>query len=356
MILSIILLTTSLLVLFEADYLKSRTPTVSFLESKRGLNRTRNTVDSSAKVKRLPQAIIVGTRKSGTRALLKFLEVNPAIRSASNEVHFFDRPQNYKKGLDWYRNQMPETSINEITIEKSPAYFVTKSVPERVRDMNADVKLIVIFRNPVTRLISDYSQLTANRLRAMSLDQRYDSGKNNDPYAKLGLTDDNLWQEAGREFEEHVLRPDGGIDERRQIVKTGMYSIYLEKWMALFPRNQMHFVDGERLITEPDIELQKLEQFLGVKASIKREHFVFSSEKGFFCLSGRNSTQLSPSPLSQSFELGQTFNMSIKPICLSESKGRRHITVRKEVEKKLQYFYAPYNEYLQSLTNITFII
>lgn len=51
--------------------------------------------------KKLPQAIIIGVKKGGTRALLEALRVHPDVRAVGNEPHFFDR--NYEKGLDWYK-------------------------------------------------------------------------------------------------------------------------------------------------------------------------------------------------------------------------------------------------------------
>jgi hypothetical protein len=51
--------------------------------------------------KKLPQAIIIGAKKCGTRALLKFIGAHPNVSTAGAEVHFFDRF--YHMGLDWYR-------------------------------------------------------------------------------------------------------------------------------------------------------------------------------------------------------------------------------------------------------------
>lgn len=51
--------------------------------------------------KKLPQAIIIGVKKGGTRALLESLRLHPDIRAVGAEPHFFDR--NYDKGLEWYR-------------------------------------------------------------------------------------------------------------------------------------------------------------------------------------------------------------------------------------------------------------
>lgn len=60
---------------------------------------SRNT--SEIPIQRLPQAIIIGVKKSGTRALLQFLRIHPDVESLGQEAHFFDR--NYHRGLDWYR-------------------------------------------------------------------------------------------------------------------------------------------------------------------------------------------------------------------------------------------------------------
>jgi len=78
--------------------------------------------------RRLPQALIVGVRKCGTRALLEMLFMHPSIQKAAGEIHFFDRDENYRKGLDWYRRKMPHSFPGQITIEKSPSYFVTPEV------------------------------------------------------------------------------------------------------------------------------------------------------------------------------------------------------------------------------------
>ena len=55
----------------------------------------------SPPVKRLPQALIIGVKKCGTRALLEFLRVHPDVRASGPETHFFDR--HYHRGLEWYR-------------------------------------------------------------------------------------------------------------------------------------------------------------------------------------------------------------------------------------------------------------
>lgn len=110
----------------------------------------------------LPDALIIGVKKSGTRALLEFIRLHPDVRAAGMEVHFFDR--HYAKGLNWYRNKMPATISNlQITMEKTPSYFITKEAPKRVYNMNPKTKLLIVVRDPITRAISDYTQAVSKK-------------------------------------------------------------------------------------------------------------------------------------------------------------------------------------------------
>ena len=60
------------------------------------------------------------------------------------------------------RRQMPAMNGGEMTLEKTPSYFVTKSVPARVHNMSSDLRLIIVLRDPVTRAVSDYTQVSVS--------------------------------------------------------------------------------------------------------------------------------------------------------------------------------------------------
>lgn len=70
-------------------------------ESENGGGESGIPVSNTYGSKRFPQAIIIGVKKGGTRALLEFLRVHPDVRAVGAEPHFFDRF--YHKGLEWYR-------------------------------------------------------------------------------------------------------------------------------------------------------------------------------------------------------------------------------------------------------------
>lgn len=91
--------------------------------------------------------MIIGVRKCGTRALLEMLNLHPDIQKAPGEVHFFDRDENYLKGLEWYRRKMPHSFHGQITIEKSPSYFVTPEVCSK-----GTVEICIILIHPMHAL------------------------------------------------------------------------------------------------------------------------------------------------------------------------------------------------------------
>uniref|UniRef100_A0A2R5LA52 Heparan sulfate glucosamine 3-O-sulfotransferase 5 n=1 Tax=Ornithodoros turicata TaxID=34597 RepID=A0A2R5LA52_9ACAR len=243
--------------------------------------------------RRLPHCVIIGARKCGTRALLEFLNLHPGIQKAPDEVHFFDDDSKYALGLEWYRRHMPYSFPDQLTVEKSPAYFVTEAAPGRVWAMNATIRLLLIVRDPVIRLVSDYAQLAANRQQR---DKRV------------------------APFEEVVLNVDGTVNTEYRPVRTSMYAVYFRRWLSHFQRQQIHVIDGDRLVKQPFEEMRKVETFLGLTHRIPKDAFYFNRTKGFFCV--RNDTV---------------------DKCLNESKGRKHPDVPGPVVSKLRQFYAPFN-------------
>lgn len=68
--------------------------------------------------RQLPTALIIGVKKGGTRALLEFLRLHPAIRAAGSEVHFFDH--HYVKGFRWYRCVRQTVLMTEVEYSANP--------------------------------------------------------------------------------------------------------------------------------------------------------------------------------------------------------------------------------------------
>lgn len=252
---------------------------------------------------KLPQAIIIGVKKGGTRALLEALRVHPDVRAVRVEPHFFDR--NYEKGLEWYRSLMPNTLDGQITMEKTPSYFVTNEAPRRIHAMAKDVKLIVVVRNPITRAISDYTQTLSKKPEIPTFEVLA--------------------------FKNRTL---GLIDASWSALRIGIYALHLESWLRYFPLSQILFVSGERLIDDPAGELDKVQDFLGLKRIVTDKHFYFNKTKGFPCLKKPED--------------------SSAPRCLGKSKGRTHPKIEPEVIHRLHKFYKPFNAMFYQMTGQDF--
>uniref|UniRef100_A0A8C1JCA5 Sulfotransferase n=1 Tax=Cyprinus carpio TaxID=7962 RepID=A0A8C1JCA5_CYPCA len=258
---------------------------------------------NGSETKKLPQAIIIGVKKGGTRALLEFLRLHPDIRAVGAEPHFFDR--NYEKGLEWYRELMPKTEEGQLTMEKTPSYFVTKEVPARIHAMSKDTKLIVVVRDPVTRAISDYTQTRSKKPDIPSFEN---------------LTFKNITANL--------------IDTSWSAVQIGMYARHLEQWLQFFPMSQLLFVSGERLISDPAGEMARVQHFLGLRREVTHKHFHFNPTKGFPCLKRPESNS--------------------KPHCLGKTKGRTHPNIHPDVIQRLREFYKPFNKKFYYMTGHDF--
>lgn len=253
--------------------------------------------------KKFPQAIIIGVKKGGTRALLEFLRIHPDVRAVGAEPHFFDRF--YDKGLEWYRNLMPRTLEGQITMEKTPSYFITKEAPRRVFSMSRHTKLIVVVRDPVTRAVSDYTQTLTKSPGLPSFQ--------------------NL---AFRNSTTEI------IDTSWSAVRIGIYTKHLENWLRYFPLSRFLFVSGERLVTDPAGEMGSVQDFLGLKRVVTDKHFYFNQTKGFPCLKKPEG--------------------SSRPRCLGKSKGRPHPQIPADVLLKLRDFYRPFNLKFYQMTGQNF--
>uniref|UniRef100_A0A8C4SF12 Sulfotransferase n=2 Tax=Erpetoichthys calabaricus TaxID=27687 RepID=A0A8C4SF12_ERPCA len=253
--------------------------------------------------RRIPQSIIIGVRKGGTRALLEMLDIHPEIVVAATEVHFFDWDENYVKGYDWYRNLMPFSYEHQITVEKTPGYFTSSLAPERIHGMNSSIKLLLILRDPTERVISDYTQVYYNRLES---------------------------HKPVQVIEDIVIR-NGALNTKYKAIQRSLYDVHMANWLKFFSLEQIHIVDGDTLIKDPLPELQKVERFLNLPPRIMSTNFYFNQTKGFYCIRSDGRER-----------------------CLHESKGRPHPVVNSTVLEQLHAYFKDHNQNFYRMVNRSF--
>ena len=159
--------------------------------------------------------MIIGVTKCGTNA---FLSLHPqiVINTAFDEYHFFDK--HYTKGLEWYRARMPYSLPGQVVIDNTASYFANKQVPARIFNLNPGMKLVLAFRNPVDRAISEYAMQKMNYVKRNKLIPQVKLG---DPFPPLEL----IWRKYLYVF----------------------YDTSLESWLQYFKIEHIYIVDGHVL-------------------------------------------------------------------------------------------------------------
>ena len=250
--------------------------------------RSSVTVSHEEKLKkRFPNAIIIGEKKCGTSALRDMLCSHPVIKCCSrDESNYFDGF--FHRGLKWYISTMPETKENELTIEKSQ-YFTDPLCPKRIYDVSRNVKLILIVRNPITRVVSEY----AMRITHVPEDKRQN----------LSIDDD-------------ILNRDGTIRSAAHVISASKYGFHYQRWLEWFDQKQMFIANGDELINNPVSVLHEVETFLNVSHYFESSMFFMNKTKGFYCWKNNSTAN--------------------EPKCLRKGKGRPHPDVSNSTLNKLK--------------------
>ena len=175
----------------------------------------------------LPNFMCLGAAKSGTTTLYDILRQHPDVYIPSfKEPHFFDIPENYKNGINWYEKNYFKSANKKIVADFTPSYFFDKEAPKRIfESLGGKVKFVVILRNPVDRAYSHY------------LHSKRDDHE--DLEFKEALMNESL---RLRKYEENG---DYLSYLRQSYVSQGLYSNMLERYLEYFSLDSFLFIQFE---------------------------------------------------------------------------------------------------------------
>ena len=218
--------------------------------------------------KRFPICIVVGVNKCGTQEIVDFLHLHPHIEIYPTILKRYEMPffnKMYNRGEEWFRDQMPCTYSNQITLMKNGLYFYDPDVPERIKRFNESIKLILMVREPVSRAVSDY-MMRINLHMAHPNSQRYTM------YAK-------------NNFSSFVFNANGSdVVKNDLFVRMSAYDEPMNLWLKYFNLSQFLIMDNEEFKHDPVSALNKVEHFLWLEHFITDEMFVLNKDKGFYCV------------------------------------------------------------------------
>lgn len=268
----------------------------------------------------LPDFLIVGAMKSGTSTLADYLRLHESIRMPEEELHFFDRREEWKRGPTWYAERLrnavgPEYGAFSLLGEKTPTYSYQPECAGRIAEMLPEVRLIWIFREPARRTYSNYlhSRAVGGEILSFRSAVRREA-----PRARSNI------------FKGYVER--------------SKYVNQVERFLEYFPLPQMHFLLFENLLRSPLSELNRVARFLGVPPFESDPPEIRSNPARYprwplslwlaRRIAGRHS---------RLFEI--VTGVNTRP-------PRRPPPIPPDVEKHLRKTFAPYNQKLAELTGL----
>jgi hypothetical protein len=181
---------------------------------------------------RFPDFVIIGAMKCATSTLHSQLEAQPGFcMSRPKEPNFFSDPDQWARGLDWYRGLFAAAAPGDLCGESSTHYTKLPTLPDALPRLKANIpnaKLIYIMRHPIDRLVSHYSHGWLER----SIDGPIDSA----------------------------------IERHPELVDYGRYAMQIGPWLDTFGARSVLPVFLERLTLAPQPELERICRFLGYAA------------------------------------------------------------------------------------------
>lgn len=179
----------------------------------------------------------IGVAKSGTTWIHQCLEEHPGICvSVPKETRFFSH--DYDKGVEYYKKYFKHYRKGQIRGAYTPTYFHKELVAKRIKSCFPNVKLIVCMRNPVERAISEYT--------FAYLFGRYH-----------GDIEEKIKRDLVR-YKQH---------DEDIVLKRGFYWQHLQKWLELFPREQILILFNEDIKKDPLSFIKTVFRFLKVDDS-----------------------------------------------------------------------------------------
>ncbi|XP_060068353.1 carbohydrate sulfotransferase 15-like [Ylistrum balloti] len=233
----------------------------------------------------LPYFMLIGQPKSGSTDLFKRIVQHPDVRSSiSKEPHWWTRyrhcrekmPHSFTEYTDYFSYVAETLHVAEksakmqiITGEGSQSTLWDHQwwweYPENeddkgpgihnahfIRHILPDVKLLVILRNPVERLFSEYLYFFPDEQKSVDIFNNYVTRAVHS--FNTCLANNSLRHCAYKEATDVRLR-----------LMIGLYAVFLKDWMDVFPRKQLLVISLDNYSANQSTVLSKVFKFLGLR-------------------------------------------------------------------------------------------
>ena len=187
----------------------------------------------------LPNLIIAGVPKAGTTSLFTYLNAHPEISGSIVKETCYFLPLRFEQdiqSLSEYTKFFKVYGEPKYILESTPGYFYgNRIIPQIIKDNLQNVKIILIFREPLSRLISFY-----NHMKNVLKINKYVTFKE---YLELCLKyNENYF--ANKHFKEREE------DVKYRGIIDGFYSLFIDEWINTF-NNNLKIIFFEEFVKNP---------------------------------------------------------------------------------------------------------
>jgi len=202
----------------------------------------------------LPDFLVIGVMKGGTTSFFNYLARHPQVQPPfRKEIKFFDI--HYLQGLGWYRAHFPtrfKMKPGMVTGEATPYYIFHPTAPQRIVKVLPDVRLITLLRNPVDRAYSHYNHMVRVGREPLPFEEAIEHEAE-----RLAGEEEKIIADPRYSTFSHL---------HYSYLARGRYIEQLQKWFAIFPREQMLILSSEELYALPATAYRRTAEFLGLSA------------------------------------------------------------------------------------------
>jgi hypothetical protein len=279
----------------------------------------------------LPNLIIAGVNKAGTTSLFAYLSKHPDFCSSAIKETCYFLPERYNEKIEPienYHKQFEKYNGQKIIMEATPGYFYGgPKLVSRIQKEVDNIKIIVVLREPVSRLVSFY--------KFMKTRLQLDKNLTFEAYVS------KCKKYTHNDFKNRNLNPYFGV-------KGGEYINFIDDWKHFFPHNFM-LIDFDSLKKDPLHVLESISEWLGVdSAPFKSLGFEIENKTKSF---GNKSFHSIALKINHSFERIFRKSPQIKKklsqlYFKANGKSSEEVIDKKEIEL-LKEFYEPFNKKLK---------
>lgn len=122
-----------------------------------------------------PNFLCVGAVKSGTTTLSAMMRLHPDVFVPHiKEINYFNQDNYTYDNYAKYSVHFKNSEQYKICAEFTPMYLCNDDAPDRILNLlGADIKIIILLRNPVDRAFSEHQMILLSNPQALSFEESF---------------------------------------------------------------------------------------------------------------------------------------------------------------------------------------